>query len=177
MSKEFHMKKTQTVLIVDDEKDVVRFLSMALTDAGFNVLIANSGVEALEVLKKCIPNLISLDVVMPGGSGIKFHREIKKNAAWSQIPVLVVTGHARDDLGKADFTEMTISGPGVYLEKPVTAETYVNAIRKILGIKDSETQEVASGSSMKAEVKSLLNSTDPETLKEVLRIMKSKKDK
>ena len=169
--------ETKTVLIVDDEKDVVRFLSMALEDAGFNVLIANNGVEALEILKKSIPDLISLDVVMPGGSGIKFHREMKKNAAWAQIPVLVVTGHARDDLGKADFTEMTISGPGVYLEKPVTAETYVNAISKILGIKESERQEDTSRSSMRDEVKSLLNSSDPETLKEVLRIMKSKKDK
>ncbi|MGD9200440.1 MAG: response regulator [Chitinispirillia bacterium] len=166
------MKKT--VLIVDDEKDVVRFLTMALEDAGFDVLVANNGVEALEILKKNKPDLISLDVVMPGGSGLKFHRELKKNTAWTRIPVLVVTGHARDDLGKADFAEMTISGPGVYLEKPVTADTYVNAINKILGI---EEKEDISSSTVKNEVKALLNSTDPETLKEVLRIMKSKKDK
>ncbi len=165
---------TVTVLVVDDEKDVVRYLTMALEDNGFNVITASNGVEALEKMKRQIPDLISLDVVMPGGSGLKFQREIKKNREWSKIPVLVVTGHARDDLGKADFNEMTMSGPGVYLEKPVTAKKYVAAVKKILGLSE-EGKEVCEQSSVKEEVKSLLDSSDPETLKEILKIMKAKK--
>ncbi len=162
-----------TVLIVDDEHDVARFLSMALEDAGFNVITASNGVEGIEKLKQQTPDLVSLDVVMPGGSGLKMHREMRKNDAWAKIPVLVVTGHARDDLGKSDFNEMTMSGPGVYLEKPVTAEKYIGAVKKILGISDDS--DSPDSPSLKNEVKSLLDSSDPETIKEVMRVIKSRK--
>lgn len=165
--------KTLHVLIVDDEADVVRFLSMALEDAGFSVSTASNGVEALKKLNKKIPDLISLDVIMPGGSGVKFSRELKKNPAWSKIPVLIVTGHARDELGKADFKEMTMSGPGVYLEKPVTAEKYVRVIKQILNVDKHNGDNAAS--SIKDEAKALLDSMDDQTLKEVLKILKSKK--
>ena len=49
---------------------------------------------------------------MPSHSGAKFYRDLKKDKKLSKIPVLIVTGHARDELGKADFNEMTMSGPG-----------------------------------------------------------------
>ncbi len=163
-----------TVLVVDDEKDVVRYLTMALEDNGFTVITASNGVEALEKMELQTPDLVSLDVVMPGGSGLKFQREMKKNPAWSKIPVLVVTGHARDELGKADFNEMTMSGPGVYLEKPVTAKNYVAAVKRILGLSDNG-DETNEESSVKEEVKSLLDSSDPETLQEILKMIKSKK--
>lgn len=170
------MKKSSplTVLIVDDEKDVIRFLSMALEDNGFKVLTASNAVEACNVLEKKIPDLVSLDVVMPGGSGIKLQREMKKKPAWAKIPILIVTGHARDELGKADFTEMTMSGPGVYLEKPVTAVKYIAAVKKILGLSEEEKDSV-SQSSVKNELKTLIDTTDPETLQEILKLMKSKK--
>ncbi len=163
-----------TVLVVDDEKDVVRFLKMALEDNGFNVITASNGAEGIDKLKEQTPDLISLDVVMPGGSGLKMQRQMKKNDAWAKIPVLVVTGHARDDLGKSDFNEMTMSGPGVYLEKPVTAPKYVAAVKKILGLSEGK-DDVQAASSVKDEVKSLLDSSDPETLKEILKLMKDKK--
>ncbi len=171
------MKKDNplTVLIVDDEKDVVRFLSMALEDNGFRVITASSVVEAFNTLRQQTPDLISLDVVMPGGSGLKLQREMKKNEKWSKIPILIVTGHARDDLGKTDFNEMTMSGPGVYLEKPITAEKYIAAVKKILGLSENE-PDTLSQSPLKDEVKSLIESSDPETLKEILKMIKTKKN-
>ena len=59
----------KTVLVVDDEEDVRKFLSMALKEAGFNVVTANDGFEALDQVKKQKPDLISLDLVMPKRSG------------------------------------------------------------------------------------------------------------
>ena len=162
----------KTVLVVDDEEDVVKFLKMALEDAGFNVTIASNGVEALERIKEKVPDLISLDIVMPKGSGVKFHRELKKNDEWSKIPILVVTGHAKDDLGKDDLEEMTMSGPGVYLEKPVTAEKYVDAVNKVLGMPEQGNQ--GESGNVKNEVKSLIDSADTETLNEILKKLKSK---
>ncbi len=165
-------KNAKTVLIVDDEEDVVDFLSMALEDAGFNTVIAHDGMEALEKMKETVPDVISLDVVMPKGSGVKFYREMKKHREWADIPIIVVTGHARDELGKADFHEMTISGPGVYLEKPVTAAGYVRAVYTALG--EEQGDEGVEKERIKKEVTSLIENADVEMLKEITDIIKSK---
>ena len=89
--------KAKTILVVDDEADVRNFLKIALIEAGFNVITATNGNKALEEVKKTIPDLISLDLVMPEKSGAMFHRELNKNKEWSKIPIIIVTGHARDD--------------------------------------------------------------------------------
>jgi CheY-like chemotaxis protein len=129
------------ILVVDDEQDVRDYLRTALEDAGFDVETASDGVEALEAVRRRPPDLISLDLVMPRHSGAKFHRELRKDRRFAHIPVLVVTGHARDELGRADFEEMTLSGPGVYLEKPVRPLTYVSAVRKLVGFEEAEPVE------------------------------------
>ncbi len=162
----------KTVLIVDDEDDVRTYLEMALGDAGYTVITASDGNEGLAKLSEKLPDLISLDVVMPKGSGVKFYRELKKKPEWSDIPVIVVTGHARDELGKADFKEMTMSGPGVYLEKPVTAAKYVEAVGAILGVAGSKPSGIEDG--LKEELKSLIDRADPETLKEIINTIKNK---
>ncbi len=89
----------KTILVVDDEADVRNFLKAALLESGFTVILAEDGNIALEQVKKQIPDLISLDLVMPKKSGAKFYRELSKNKGWKKIPVIIVTGHARDDLG------------------------------------------------------------------------------
>jgi len=162
----------KTVLIVDDEDDVRTYLEMALEDAGYTVITASDGNEGLAKLSEKTPDLISLDVVMPKGSGVKFYRELKKKPEWSDIPVIVVTGHARDELGKADFNEMTMSGPGVYLEKPVTAAKYVEAVGQILGVAGLKPSEADDG--LKEELKSLIDRADPDTLKEIIKTIKKK---
>jgi CheY-like chemotaxis protein len=122
----------KTVLIVDDDEDVRKFLRTALIETGFNVVTASDGFEALEAIRKQIPDLISLDLVMPKKSGIAFYKDLVKNNEWSKIPVMVVTGHARDELGRANLEELTMTGPGVYLEKPVRPEDYIASVKQIL---------------------------------------------
>ena len=70
------------------------------------------------------------------------YHELQKDKRLCKIPVLIVTGHARDEMGQSDFEEMTMSGPGVYLEKPVRPDSYVSAVRRLLGMEDSKTPEV-----------------------------------
>ena len=94
------------ILVVDDEADVRTYLTMVLEDAGFRVVSASDGNEALACIQKQKPDFISLDLVMPNKSGIRFYRELRKNRGWSDIPVVVVTAHARDELGKSDFEEI-----------------------------------------------------------------------
>jgi DNA-binding response OmpR family regulator len=128
MSQESPMR----VLIVDDDQDVRNYLQGALVDAGFAVETATDGLDAMSKVREHPPDAISLDLVMPRHSGARFYRDLQKDPRLSKIPVLIVTGHARDELGGPDFEEMTLRGPGVYIEKPVNPSTYVAAIRALL---------------------------------------------
>jgi CheY-like chemotaxis protein len=134
-------ERQKYVLVVDDEPDVRGYLRSALEDAGFVVRTACDGLEALDLVRRDPPDLISLDLVMPRHSGARFYRELQKDRGLSKIPVLIVTGHARDELGKADFEEMTMSGPGIYLEKPVRPASYVSAVRRLLGLESADAPE------------------------------------
>ncbi len=161
------------ILVVDDEADVREYLKLALEDAGFEVETATDGLEALEKVRKNPPNLVSLDLVMPKHSGAKFYREIQKDKELSKIPVLTVTGHARDDLGKADFEEMTMSGPGVYLEKPVSKEKYVAAVRKLLGIQPLKIWK-SDQNNLQKSLADALKEANPEDLQRALDALKKK---
>ncbi len=164
---------TKTILVVDDEKAVRDYLKMALEDAGFQVVTAVDGADALEKVKNQTPDLISLDLVMPQHSGAKFNRELKKNPVWSKIPVLIVTGHARDDLGKADLDELTVSGPGIYLEKPVSPTTYVSAVEKMLGMEPTATNG-NNLDSLRNELSDALKGAGANAMKEALNLLKKK---
>ena len=166
----------RTVLVVDDETDVRNFLKAALLEAGFKVVVAKDGFEALEQVQAGEPDLISLDLVMPGKSGAKFYRDLTRNKQWAKIPVLIVTGHAHDELGRADLKELTMSGPGVYLEKPVSPENYIAAVKRILGMDTSlDTEKLADQSALKDDLKDLIDKADPRKLEELKKLLADKK--
>ena len=79
----------RTVLVVDDEPNVRQYLAQILLDAGFNVVQAGDGAEALEIIREQPPDFISLDLVMPRKSGHKLLYELRKDRKLSQIPVLI----------------------------------------------------------------------------------------
>jgi len=162
------------VLVVDDEDDIRAYLSTALADADFRVATASSGRQALESVKRERPDFISLDLVMPGGSGIGFLHELRRNKEWSSIPVVVVTGHGQDDLGRADLTKALegslLVGPKTYMEKPVTPQSYVAAVCKTLGI----TPPVATAvdeAHLRAQATQLLQDVPKEKLAGILELL------
>ena len=167
----------KTILVVDDEPNVRQYLTTVLEDAGFNVVAAGNGAEALEIIKKQIPDFISLDLIMPKKSGHRLLHELRRNKQWSRIPVLIVTAHARDELGKGDLQDLldnrVMSGPGTYLEKPVNPLTYVQSIQRALGIE--ETEETADKINLKEELQDSLRNASPEALREALEALKKKK--
>jgi CheY-like chemotaxis protein len=162
------------VLIVDDEPDVRSYLRSALEDAGFRVRTACDGLEAWESIRRDPPDLISLDLVMPRHSGAKLYRELQKDRTLSKIPVLIVTGHARDDLGQTDFEELTMSGPGVYLEKPVRPASYVAAVRKLLGIEVPETSEAGQSDELRRSLDEALSGAGRDALQRALDALRKK---
>ncbi len=166
----------KTILVVDDEADVRLFLKTALVEAGFEVVTASDGFEALEKVKEQPPDLISLDLVMPKHSGAKFYHDLNKNKEWSKIPIIIVTGHARDDIGKADLKELTMSGPGIYLEKPVKPDNYVAAIKRLLGMDTSEEEkQLAEQVSLQNDLKNMIDDADPDTLRKLKELIEKTK--
>lgn len=165
----------KTILVVDDEPDVLTYLSMVLKDAGFNVITASDGNEALERVKEKKPDFISLDLVMPNKSGIRFYHDLRKNKEWADIPVIIVTAHARDELGSGDLEEIlhgkTFSGPQVYLEKPVKAADFVRMVKRELGIPMEEPSE-DSRQTARREIESLLDNADQTLLEKIVRELK-----
>lgn len=167
---------TQTgkhILIVDDEEDVRNYLQAALEDAGFEVETARDGLEGLDKARRHPPDLISLDLVMPKHSGVKLFRELRKDPSLARIPVLTVTGHARDELGRADFEEMTMSGTGIYLEKPVRPSTYVGAVCRMLGIEPAAAEEDRPRD-LRGEIEQALSGANHEALQRALDALRQK---
>ena len=166
----------KTILVVDDEPNVRQYLTTVLEDAGFNVVSTADGVEALELIKKRTPDFISLDLIMPKKSGHKLLRELRRNKQWSRIPVLIVTAHAQDELGKRDLQDLldsrVMSGPGTYLEKPVNPLNYVQSIQRALGIE--ETQEMADKINLKEELQESLRNASPDALRKALETLRKK---
>jgi len=160
----------KTVLVVDDEPNVRDYLRMILEDAGFRVISAGDGEEALEIIRQEKPDFISLDLVMPRKSGHKLLYELRRDEQLSRIPVLIVTAHGKDDLGKKDLDDLLqnkmISGPGTYLEKPVNPSSYVRAIQRALGLEESLQAEEKIG--LKAELQANIKDASPEALKRAL---------
>jgi two-component system alkaline phosphatase synthesis response regulator PhoP len=167
----------KTILVVDDEPDVRGYLKMILEDAGFRVVTAGDGEEALERIHSEKPDFISLDLVMPRKSGHKLLFELKRDRELSRIPVLIVTAHARDELGKKALQEVldsrVMSGPGTYLEKPVNPRSYVRAIQRTLGIETAP--EAEEKGDLKEELQKSLRGASAEAMREALEALRKAK--
>jgi CheY-like chemotaxis protein len=124
------MVSQKTILIVDDEPDVLTYLSTLLEDHGYATILAKDGEEALAKLKASLPDLITLDVSMPEKSGVKLYREIKEDPRWKKIPILIVTG-VSGDFQKFISTRQQVPPPEGYLSKPINQEEILELIRKL----------------------------------------------
>lgn len=165
----------KTILVVDDEPDVRNFLAACIEDAGFNVETAVDGIDALEKIEANPPDLMTIDLVMPRLSGIQLMRKLRKNDKWANIPVIVITAHAHDELGMDDIEKFTAFAmhhrPRYTMDKPVTPARLVKSVREILNIEIDETEEKAQPSQQEV-IKKLINGSDSETLKKIHDMLK-----
>lgn len=118
-------KPRDIVLLVDDSPDALGFLTEALEQSGFSVLIATSGQSALNIIDKITPDLILLDAVMPGMDGFETCRRLKTNVAVAQVPVIFMTG-----LTETEHVVHALGSGGVdYLTKPINIDELRARIR------------------------------------------------
>ncbi|HSF12741.1 MAG TPA: response regulator, partial [Erythrobacter sp.] len=109
------MSVRDCILVVDDNPDSLRFLVDTLEAEGMTVLIARSGEATLDLLAEAAPDLILMDAIMPGISGLETTRRIKRNPATNHIPVIFMTG-----INAPEHVVEALGTGGVdYVRKPV----------------------------------------------------------
>jgi len=123
------------ILVVDDEDDARVFISTVLADAGATIVEATEGDQAIELARKEKPDLITLDISMPGKDGVEVFRELRGSSDTAGMSICVVTGHP-------EFREVIYAAhaekPDGYMNKPVSPEDLVNGVRHILELRDKK---------------------------------------
>lgn len=122
------------ILIVDDEPDVVSYLSTFLEDNGFSVLMATNGREGFEKAKAEHPELILLDITMPEESGVRMFRNVQGDPETAAIPVIIVTGVSHE-FKRFIETRKQVHPPAGYFEKPPDRDQLLAKINELLGLK------------------------------------------
>jgi two-component system KDP operon response regulator KdpE len=123
MSKEKY--QDHTILVVDDEKRIVRFIRLNLEQDGFKVLSAYNGTEALEQVRKQLPNLVLLDVMMPDLDGFEV---LKKIRIASTVPVIMLTAKGEEE----DRIKGLELGADDYITKPFSPRELVSRVKAVL---------------------------------------------
>ncbi len=123
--------KEYTILLADDEPDILEFFTTVLEDNEANVLVAKDGDEALEMARKNKPDLLCLDLSMPGKDGGEVFETLRKDPELESTLVLIITG--KPELRRLIY-DRPVPPPEGYLDKPVDEDTLVLNIRRILDL-------------------------------------------
>ncbi|MBV8221619.1 MAG: response regulator [Solirubrobacterales bacterium] len=119
---------SRTVLLVDDEPDVLFATCVALRAMGYSVIAAAEGREGLELAETCEPDAILLDLRMPGVDGWSVLEELRAKGTSSRVPVIVLSAHA-DPSAVERSIQLGASG---YVRKPFRAAELAGALERVL---------------------------------------------
>lgn len=120
------METTPTILVVDDEPDLLENLSLTLEMAGYNTVTAGNGIEALAELQRQPVDLILSDIKMPFMSGYQLQTEVRQNPQYAGVPFLLLSGCRF--LSDAEIRYGKKLGITEYFAKPIRVETLLLAI-------------------------------------------------
>lgn len=120
----------QTIMVVEDDKGLQKYLKELLLDNGYSVKTASDGIEALEMLQKVLPDLVVLDLGLPNMSGEAVCSEIRKK--YPELPVIILT--AKDSI--SDIVQGLNLGADDYITKPFVADEFLARIKARLRRKD-----------------------------------------
>ena len=123
--------KGYRILVVDDEPDILTFLSAVLEDNGATVVQATGGDQALDLARKEKPDLIAMDITMPGRAGGQIFEALRKAPGLSAIPVCIITG--KPELRRLIY-DRPVRPPEGYMDKPIKEEDLLFNVRKILEV-------------------------------------------
>lgn len=132
------METKKSILVIDDEPDAIEFVRAVLSNLGkFIIIAAKDGEEGIELVKKHLPDLIILDIMMPGQSGFDVFSSLRNDKLTKDIPVVMLTGVA-DKAGlrffKDDMKKYFGSEPVEYIEKPLDPSVLLSTVKKVFKI-------------------------------------------
>jgi two-component system phosphate regulon response regulator PhoB len=117
-----------TILVVEDEDAIREMLMMVLEQAGFRTIAAADADDAQKILDETIPDLIVLDWMLPGISGIEWTRRLKKDSIYRELPIILLTARGEDE----DKVKGLEIGADDYMTKPFSPKELVARIRAVL---------------------------------------------
>ncbi|KYK27366.1 hypothetical protein AYK26_03850 [Euryarchaeota archaeon SM23-78] len=120
----------KTIMIVDDEPHMVELEKAILEAEGFKIISALDGKQALKILETIKPDLVILDMMMPGMSGREVCEKIRKNPKTKKLKIIFVTVARFSEIGKNQLKGMDVLD---YITKPFDNEELVKRVKKILG--------------------------------------------
>ena len=120
---------TKTILIADDEPNIVISLEYLLQRAGYRVVVARDGQEALDAIAAAAPDLVLLDVMLPRVSGFEVCQTIRENPALAAMRIVMLTAKGRD----VERSKGLALGADAYVTKPFSTQDLLAQIRTLLG--------------------------------------------
>ncbi len=132
------MPNTRKILVVDDERQIVKLVEINLKKHGYEVLCAYDGVEALEKVDSEKPDMIVLDVMMPRMNGFDVLKRLQANPDTERIPVIMLTAKAQD----ADIFQGWQAGVSSYLTKPFNPRELLTFVERIFESLDHPESEL-----------------------------------
>jgi DNA-binding response OmpR family regulator len=116
------------VVVVDDDKEVQEIITFALSRNGFEVAVASNGQQLQDILAITTPDLIILDVMMPGLDGYQIFGSLRNNAATQHVPVIIMTAHAENIYERISLD----LGAAVHITKPFHPLDLVGRVQRLL---------------------------------------------
>ncbi|HVR86795.1 MAG TPA: response regulator [Planctomycetota bacterium] len=122
----------RTILLVEDSKNLREIIAMTLRGRGWGVIESEDGEDALEKVRTQEPDLILLDVILPGISGFEVCSLLKSDDRYRQIPIVMLSGITRDS-GKSDDHWKRLSNADAFISKPFRAHQLMSRLDELLG--------------------------------------------
>ena len=116
---------SKTILIADDEPNIVISLEFLLEHDGYEVQVARDGQEALDAIARQVPDLVLLDVMLPRVSGFDVCQRIRQNPAWAAVRIMMLTAKGRE----VEMTKGMALGADAYVTKPFSTKDLLAQIR------------------------------------------------
>ncbi len=131
------LEQDRTILIVDDEDDIIELLQYNLEKEGFKTVAATNGIEGIELARKVKPDLVILDIMMPGMDGIEVCRRLRQDAYLMHTPILMLTARTEEEIQVQGLDV----GADIYFSKPISIPVLFSQIRALLrGANRNETK-------------------------------------
>ncbi|MEK7774399.1 MAG: response regulator [Candidatus Zixiibacteriota bacterium] len=116
------------VLVIDDEPEITEIVEAFLTEAGFAVRVENNSQHALMVAETFKPDLILLDIMMPGADGYDVCNQLKHDPRFQNVPVVFLTGKDRND----DMGRSFKAGGDMFIKKPFSCDRLLEIVNIVL---------------------------------------------